>query len=116
MPIHTLNLSKKGLKKIGKNLRNSKILILGLAYKANISDTRESPAINIIEELVETGSNFKVYDPYSKFIKTRFGKYFSEETLENSLKWADCIIIVTDHDKFKFDNETLNMINDNARY
>ena len=53
-----------------------------------------------------------MYDPYSKFIKTRFGKYFSEETLENSLKWADCIIIVTDHDKFKFDNETLNMIND----
>ena len=112
MPIHTLNLAKKGLKKIGKNLRNSKILILGLAYKANISDTRESPAINVIGELVEIGSNFKVYDPYSKYIKTKFGKFFSEDQFEDSLKWADCIIILTDHDKFKLNKNTMDIFKD----
>jgi len=101
MPIHTLNLAKKGLKKIGKNLSDSKSL-LGLAYKANISDTKESLAINIIEELVENRADFKVYDPFSDSIKTRFGKYYSEENLEESLKWPDCVIILIKHDKFKF--------------
>jgi len=110
MPIHTLNLAKKGLKRIGKNLRNSKILILGLAYKANISDTRESPAIKIIEELVENRSNFKVYDPYSDSINTRFGKFYSEDHLEDSLKWTDCVIILTKHDKFEFNKGILNII------
>jgi len=111
MPIHTLNLAKKGLKRIGKNLRNSNILILGLAYKANISDTRESPAITIIEELVEIGANFKMYDPHVKSIKTRFGKYNSEENLDESLKWAHCLILLTNHNEFKKNKKLLNMIN-----
>lgn len=110
MPIHTLNLAKKSLKKIGKNLRNSKILILGLSYKANISDTRESPAINIIEELVINGANFKVYDPYSYSINTKFGKFYSEEHLIDSLKWADCVLILTNHDKLKMNSDVVNII------
>ena len=112
MPIHALNLAKKGLKKVGKNLRKSKILLLGLAYKANISDTRESPAINVIEELVEKGANFKMYDPLAESIKTRFGCYHSENNLEESLKWADCVIIITDHDEFKENIRLLNVLND----
>ena len=111
MPIHTLNLAKKALKKSGKKIRDSNVLILGLAYKANISDTRESPSIQIIEELIEIGTKFKVYDPHSNSIKTRFGNYYSENNFEESLKWADCIIIVTDHDEFKHDQAILNIIN-----
>lgn len=110
MPIHTLNLAKKALQKSGRKIRDSKILVLGLAYKANISDTRESPAIHIIEELAENGAKFKVYDPHSNSIKTRFGKFYSEDTLEDSLKWADCAILVTDHDEFKQNTEILNSI------
>ncbi len=112
MPIHTLNLAKKALKKSGKKLRDSKVLILGLAYKANISDTRESPAIRIIEELVESGVTFKAYDPHSDSIKTRFGKYHSEENLGDCLDWADCVIIVTDHDEFKQSTDIFNIIKD----
>ena len=113
MPIHTLNLAKKALQKSGKTIRYSKILILGLAYKANISDTRESPSIRIIEELVENGIKFKVYDPHSDLIKTRFGKYYSEDNLEECLKWADCIIIVTDHDEFKQNKSILDIASRN---
>jgi len=115
MPIHTLNLTKKGLKKIGKDLRDSKILILGLAYKANISDTRESPAINIIEELVENGADFKIYDPMADSVKTRFGYYHSETDLEENLIWADCIIIVTDHDEFKNNEKLLDALNNHNK-
>ena len=115
MPIHTLNLTKKGLKKIGKDLRDSKILILGLAYKANISDTRESPAINIIEELFENGADFKIYDPMADSVKTRFGYYHSETDLEENLIWADCIIIVTDHDEFKNNEKLLDALNNHNK-
>lgn len=101
MPVHTVNLAKKGLNQIGKKLWGSKILILGLAYKGNISDTRESPAINVIEELMERGAKIKVYDPLAKSIETRFGQFNSEKNLNRSLKDADCVIILTDHDEFK---------------
>ncbi|AXV36751.1 MAG: nucleotide sugar dehydrogenase, partial [Methanobacteriaceae archaeon] len=110
MPIHTVNLAKKGLKKIDKKLRGSKILVLGMAYKSNISDTRESPAVNIIEELKEAGSQVKVYDPHTSCIKTRYGPFHSEKDLKTSLKWADCAIIVTDHDAFIENPTMINMV------
>jgi len=72
-----------------------------LAYKADISDTRESPARRIIEELVERGANVRVYDPYAKSILTRVGMFNSEENLNELLGWADVIIITTDHKFFK---------------
>ncbi len=112
MPIHSINLARKGLKKIGKNLRGTKTLILGLSYKRNIGDTRESPAINIIEELVENGAEIKVFDPKAKSIKTRFGDYYSGNNLEESLNWAECAIIVTDHDEFKQNNVIIQCIRD----
>ena len=101
MPIHTVNLAKKGLKKIGKKVRGSKILILGLAYKSDISDTRESPAIKIIEELIESGAAIRLYDPYVKFISTKLGTFFSDKNIEDSLEWANCVILITNHQEFQ---------------
>ena len=113
MPIHTVNLARKGLNNIGKNLWRSKILILGLAYKGNISDTRESPSAPIIEELIDRGAKLRVYDPMAKFIKTRFGKFYSGKDLIEEIEWSDCIIILTDHDEFKKNNDILKVLEDN---
>lgn len=113
MPIHTVNLARKGLNKIGKNLWRSKILILGLAYKGNISDTRESPAAPIIDELIERGANLRVFDPMAKSIKTRLGKFYSGESLLEEIQWADCIIILTDHDEFKENSDIIKILEDN---
>ena len=101
MPIHMVNLAEEGLKKINKKIRNSKIAILGLAYKPDIDDTRESPAIRIIEELIERNAEIEVYDPHVKSIKTNSGEFHSEENIEEILKWAECIIFVTSHTLFK---------------
>ena len=101
MPIHIVNLAEKGLKKINKQIRNSKTAILGLAYKPDINDTRESPAIRIIEELIERNAEIKIYDPHVKYIKTNSGDFYSEENIEEILKWAECIIFVTAHKLFK---------------
>jgi len=101
MPIHVVNLAEKALRKIGKKLGGAKVSVLGLAYKANISDTRESPSIKIINELIERGANVKVYDPHVKKIRTRVGELYSEKSIEDALKGADCAVFVVDHNEFR---------------
>lgn len=101
MTIHMINLAEKGLKKINKILKNSKIAILELAYKPDIDDTRKSPAIRIIEELIERNTEIKVYDPHVKSVRTNFGEFYSEENIEGILKWAEYIIFVTSYSVFK---------------
>lgn len=101
MKMHTINLAEKGLKKVNKHVYGSRITIMGLAYKKNIPDTRESPSIKIIEELINLGAKVKVYDPFASSIKTKYGVFLSEANLESALSNADCAIFVIDHDLFK---------------
>lgn len=101
MRIHSVNLVEKGLAKVGKNLYGSTVAVMGLSYKKNVGDTRESPSKKIIEELVNLGVKVKVYDPHSPSIKTDIGTFYSEENLKFALDNSDCAIFVTDHDEFK---------------
>jgi UDP-N-acetyl-D-glucosamine dehydrogenase len=101
MKVHVVNLVEKGLRKVNKKIRGAKITVMGLAYKKNIDDARESPSIKIIEELVNLGAEIKVYDPYVKSIKTKVGEFYSEESVENALRGADCAVFVVDHDSFR---------------
>jgi UDP-N-acetyl-D-glucosamine dehydrogenase len=114
MPIHTVNLVRKGLSRAGKKLRGSHILVLGISYKANISDTRESPAVNVIEELVENGARITVYDPYAESIKTRLGTYHSENSFETHISQVDCTVILADHDKFKKNQQIIDALKKNV--
>jgi UDP-N-acetyl-D-glucosamine dehydrogenase len=100
MKIHAVNLVEKGLAKVGRKLYGSNVAVMGLAYKKNVGDTRESPSIKIIEELVGNGANIRVYDPYAESIDTRKGTYYSEDCIEDTLKKADAAIFVVDHDEF----------------
>lgn len=101
MGVHAVNLIEKGLAKVNKRIYGSKVAVLGLAYKKNIDDTRESPSIKIIEELVNLGAHVKVYDPFASSIKTKPKKFYSEAKIEDALKDSDCAIFVTDHDSFR---------------
>lgn len=101
MKIHTVNLVEKGLRKAGKEIYGARVAVIGLSYKKNIDDVRESPSIKIIEELVNLGANVQVYDPYVKFIKTKAGTFNSENHIEDVFKDANCALFVIDHDEFK---------------
>lgn len=101
MKIHTVNKVQEGLSQGEINISDSRIAVLGLAYKGNIGDTRESPSKEIIEELINLGAAVKVYDPFAKSINTFYGEIFSEKNIEDCLKNADCAIFVTDHILFK---------------
>ena len=80
-------------------LKNSKILILGVAYKKDIGDTRESPALDIIESLLEKSVDISFYDPYVDELVLNKTSISSEEKMEN-LSNYDLILIHTPHTKF----------------
>ena len=83
----------KGLNDQAKSIRKSNILVLGLAYKKDIDDMRESPALKIIDLLKFKGAKISYHDPYIKNAKEI--KYV--ELNKKSLSEADAILIITDH-------------------
>jgi len=103
MPTHIVNLTIQALKKAGKDVKNSKITILGTAYKANIDDSRFSPSESIIQKIKELDATSIVYDPYCT---NTFGAK-KATSLHESIEGADCLIIATDHTEFKNLNLTI---------
>ena len=88
-------------------LKNSKILILGVAYKKDIGDTRESPAIDIIESLLEKSAEVSFYDPYVDELIVNKEIILKEQDLE-SISNYDMVIIHTPHTSFsKIDFENI---------
>jgi len=82
------------LSKLNKSIKDAKVGILGLAYKADVDDTRESPALEIIKSLKAKGSDVFVFDPYVK-------KGSDTKDLDNLLRICDYVILATDHKVFK---------------
>ena len=80
-------------------LKNSKILVLGVAYKKDIGDTRESPAIDIIESLLDKSVEVSFYDPFVDELIVNEESILKEENLEN-LSNFDLVIIHTPHTSF----------------
>lgn len=101
MRFHTINLVASGLAKFNMKIQGSSIAIIGLAYKKDISDTRESPTRKIIEEILNRGGNISLYDPYAVSIEVNGGNYFSEKSITDALTNADCAVFVTDHSEIK---------------
>jgi UDP-N-acetyl-D-glucosamine dehydrogenase len=101
MKMHVVNLIEKGIRQVGKSLYGAKIAVMGLAYKKNINDPRESPAIKVIEELVNLGTEVRVYDPFVPSIQTKSGVFCSTWSIEEALAGADCAVFLVDHDMFR---------------
>ncbi len=104
MPYHVLDSVARALNQQKKAVNGSKVLILGVAYKKDIDDLRESPALTIIELLKNAGADVSYNDPY--FPKVGRGrKYDLQMTcapLEN-LGQYDCVLIVTDHSDYDYE-------------
>lgn len=93
----------------GKSLKGAKILVLGVTYKKDVSDFRESPALEIIEMLERWGSKVFYSDPYVPKIENHSGSHKSQawkgKAFETALSNADLVILTADHKKF--DMETV---------
>ena len=109
MPEHVVTLVADGLNDEEKSLKGSRVLLLGVAYKKDIGDVRESPALSIIDRLRAKGARVSYHDPYVG--EVRFddahteggGEPLRSVTLtDEELESADCVVIVTDHSQIDY--------------
>jgi UDP-N-acetyl-D-mannosaminuronic acid dehydrogenase len=91
MPVHVVKMVHEMI----KDVKNPTITLLGLAYKGNVDDTRESPTFKIKKITENEGMSVKLYDP---LVNKYPGKF---STLEEATKNSDCLVLITDHDAFK---------------
>lgn len=104
MPRYWVQRVQDALNDEGKAVKGSKILLLGVAYKKNISDLRESPALDIMHLLEEKGANVSYHDPYvPKFNHEGFARTGIED-LDKAIAEADCIVITTDHSVYNWED------------
>jgi nucleotide sugar dehydrogenase len=99
MPAYVVGQISEILNKNGKILNNSKILLMGVAYKNDISDMRESPAIDITELLLDKKVDVSYFDPFVKEFSV-FGKAINKEDEINSFDSYDMLLVLTPHSNF----------------
>jgi UDP-N-acetyl-D-glucosamine dehydrogenase len=106
MPLHVIGKISEALNDDSKPIKGSRVLVLGVAYKKDIDDVRESPALDIIKLLGDRGALVEYHDPYIATVSlehvggqgTKSSVPLTDELVQN----ADCVVIVTDHTVFDY--------------
>ncbi|MBX3147133.1 MAG: nucleotide sugar dehydrogenase [Gemmatimonadales bacterium] len=103
MPLFWVRKINEALNDAGKAFKGSSILIVGVAYKRDIEDIRESPALDIIRLLEGRGAKVSYHDPYVPSFSEDGHEAVSVPLTKESLAAADCVVIVTDHSNIDYD-------------
>jgi len=102
MPHYTVDKVAEALNRYRKAVNGSKVLVLGVAYKKNISDVRESPALDILQLLSQRGAHLSYCDPYVPEVREAGFTLKASPFTAATLRKADCVVIVTDHAAFDY--------------
>ncbi len=103
MPIHVVSRVVEALNDDCKALRGSKVAVLGVAYKRDVDDLRESPALDVIQLLEEKGAQVTYHDPFVPSMRLEHGRV--ARSVDLTAEWlhdADCAVIITDHTGFNW--------------
>jgi UDP-N-acetyl-D-glucosamine dehydrogenase len=103
MPRYVISKIQDGLNEHQKSLKGSKVLVLGVAYKPDIDDLRESPALDVIGLLKQKGALVSYHDPYIPTLRQDGWEMHSEPDLIAAVKESDCVVIVTNHSSYDYD-------------
>jgi UDP-N-acetyl-D-glucosamine dehydrogenase len=108
MPEYVVQRLQQALNERGKSIKGSKLLILGLAYKKDINDTRESPAYQIIPRLIDLGAEISYHDPFvPAVLRTRHWPeplaLASQPLTSKTIASQDAVLIITDHTSVDYD-------------
>lgn len=106
MPDYVVSKLANGLNEARKSVMGSKILVLGIAYKKNVDDMRESPSVILMEKLRDLGAEVHYSDPHiPEFPKLREHHFElkSVPLTQDTLAAYDCVLLATDHDRFDYD-------------
>ncbi len=109
MPSYVVSRITDALNVQQKSLNGSSILAIGVAYKPNISDIRESPALRVLEELIQVGAAVRFHDPHVAQVSIANEALYSVPLTAAEIADADCVVILTDHDAIDY-----GLISDNA--
>lgn len=105
MPEYVVSKLMDGLNEQGKSLKGSKVLVLGIAYKKNVDDMRESPSVEVLDRIRKKGAEVDYSDPHVIQFpgsKDYPFKLASIPITKKSLQSYDAVVVATDHDKFDF--------------
>ena len=122
MPAYVVNKVIEGLNNFSKALKGSKLLVLGISYKKNVDDMRESPSVEIMQLLKDKGAKVDYSDKYFKEFPSMRKFNFCLKSVQITaevLNNYDAIILATDHDYFDYDlikNNSKIIIDTRGRY
>jgi UDP-N-acetyl-D-glucosamine dehydrogenase len=103
MPRHVLGLIQDSLNEQEKAIKGSNVLVIGVAYKPDIDDLRESPALDIIGLLQQKGAKVTYHDPYVPRLEEEMIEMDSVGNLIESVSTSDCVVIVTNHSEYDYE-------------
>ena len=103
MPAFWVRIAAEKLNDQAIAVRGAKILVVGVAYKKNVSDVRESPALDIIRLLRQQGAEVRYHDPYVPQVNEDGVKQSSVDLTAKTVAWADCVVLATDHSNIDYD-------------
>jgi UDP-N-acetyl-D-glucosamine dehydrogenase len=104
MPYHVVTSVASAMNQRKKTINGSRVLVLGVAYKKDIDDLRESPALTVIELLQKEGAEVHYNDPYIPFVgKGRKYDLQMKSASLDEISSYDCVLIITDHSNYNYD-------------
>ncbi|RQW67508.1 nucleotide sugar dehydrogenase [Listeria sp. SHR_NRA_18] len=103
MPKHVVELASQALNRHGKALSTSKVLLVGVAYKSDIDDVRESPGLHVYEQLKQADAQLDVLDPFVTIFRDEAGRIVRPVSVVGNMSDYDCAIIMTKHSNIDYD-------------
>jgi UDP-N-acetyl-D-glucosamine dehydrogenase len=104
MPEYVVERVADKLNDHGKSLRNSQVFVIGVTYKRDVPDMRESPALKVIDRLLRKGALVEYHDPFIPEIRNGGSSPMRSAPLdEETLRAADCVVVLTDHTQLPWD-------------
>jgi len=97
MPFHVAQWVAEALSSVGKSTNGSTVLLVGVAYKEDVADMRESPSLKVIQLLTEHGADISYHDPFVRRLEIEGMEYKSVPLDRTIIEEADCIVILTAH-------------------
>jgi len=104
MPYYVASRIMEALNARGKSLNDARVLVLGVAYKKDVDDVRESPSLKLIQLLREKGADLSYHDPNIVNVVIPGGTLTSLELTDELLSTSDCVVIATDHSCYDYQN------------
>jgi len=100
MPVYVVQKISEALNDAGKPIKGSRLLLLGMAYKRDVHDTRESPSLEVMRQLLERGGDLRYCDPWVPELELEGLRHESVPWGPEAVSWADCVVLLTPHRQF----------------